>query len=192
MDRKRRFVVGISLVGFLSCACGVWHLYSRELKRLAVPSTHVESSASKAEGDHIKPAIGSVMMPLQGLSMSHKDMTIDLSHRRHRSILFVLSPACPFCRVNLHNWRDIAHTIPLRNIVWADITATADDTYLMRSGIPKDSRVILLKQADANSRRLVVTPTTVVLDSNGAVIWSRIGILAPGDVTQVEKLVTAN
>ena len=133
-------------------------------------------------------SIGSMIPQLRGRTITHQTVSFDLSNRRHDTLLFVFSPICTYCRVNFHNWRSILQVVAPDQVLWVDVTGTADTTYLASYGIPKDENIVLLDDRSSKSNLLAATPTTVLLDPHGAVRWSVSGVMNEEQVSQLQYL----
>jgi hypothetical protein len=138
------------------------------------------------------PRVGSTMSLLRGHTISQQNVTLDLSRRESGTLLLVLSPVCPYCRVNFHNWRDLLQGVSPDRVVWVDLTSTADARYMTTVGIPAKANFILLNADDTNQNRLIATPTTVLLDPHGVVRWSSSGIMSGEQVAQLRGLLTSS
>jgi len=134
------------------------------------------------------PVVGSEIAALHGHAMDKRHVTLDLAHRTGGSLLLVLSPVCPYCRVNFHNWRDLLQTVPSDHVVWVDLSGTADDRYLASVGLAASATVISLDQDESIPSSLVATPTTVLLDSHGVVRWSWSGVMNNDQVDELRGL----
>lgn len=161
----------------------------------AVWKNHKTRRQDRAQTEHLNkslsvqgPPIGTTISTLRGRTLSHQNVTFDFSHRKRETLLLVLSPVCPYCRVNFHNWRDILQTVPADQVVWVDLTGTADARYIATVGIPANANFISLEQGGANSNCLASTPTTVLLDSYGVVRWSLSGIMNDEQVGELRNL----
>lgn len=169
-------VLGSSLVFFLGF---VYRNYS--IGRLA-------GSPNPTPRGKDGPLVGSTIDILAGQDITGTAVSVDLSHREKGTLLLVLSPHCPFCRINFQNWREILTTVPKDEVVWVDVTDTADQMYLVTVGISSDAKLIKLTSSTAAARQLLVTPTTVLLDQHGKVRLSATGVLHGDDVAQFKKL----
>jgi hypothetical protein len=132
--------------------------------------------------------VGTTIVSLRGRTISDQKTTVDLSHRKHGTLLLVLSPVCPYCRVNLHNWRNLLQGLSSDEVLWVDITGTADSRYLATAGISENANVILLDDDPINRNRFTATPTTVLLDPNGVVKWAWSGIMGDEQLDRVRTL----
>jgi hypothetical protein len=176
-------VVALLLViGFLYCRV---HIRQKQVGKQTARSIKQINAQSG-------PMVGSKISLLSGRDISHRTETIDVSHRKMGTVLLVLSPVCPYCRVNFHNWRDLLRGVSQNRVIWVDLTGTADSRYMATVGIPSKANLILLNEDDAQHNRLVATPTTVLLDPHGLVVWSSSGIISSLQVNQIRGFLVSS
>jgi hypothetical protein len=148
-----------------------------------------------ASTDPVQPKelqVGSTISSLSGHTITKQTLKLNLTHRRGDSLLLVLSPSCPYCRINFHNWRNIIGMMPLNDqVVWADLTGGADPKYLKNYGIAENATIILLDDNQANSIKTLPTPTTIILDPNGVVKWVHSGVLDVDQLKQIKLLLSS-
>jgi hypothetical protein len=178
-----RFILAAVLV--LCCGALLWVnlLLQKENKQLA----EQVSSMSAAEG----PPVGSTIQILHGTDITGKNMTIDLGKQDHQTLLFALSPVCPYCKANFHNWRDLTSMVPADQVVWVDLTGKVDENYLRSVAIPLDANVIRLAPEERTLYSLSVTPITVLLGPHGVVRWAWPSVLSADKVHQLRALIHA-
>lgn len=90
-------------------------------------------------------------------------------------LIRVYSKECPLCKADIDKYRILAHRAQTLGCRAISIAPTAEDAD--RDG---DSSVIRLQYVDmAFGRALMpfLTPQTMLLDSRGRVVWSRVGTL---------------
>jgi hypothetical protein len=175
----------IAVVALAAC-CGylVWTNHTFE-KRKDLPVQQTIHRLA-AQG----PAVGTTISLLRGQSLTGQAVNLDLSHREKDTLLLVLSPVCPYCRVNFHNWRSLLARIHGDQVIWVDLTGTADANYLASVGIPGDATVVRLDSDNGTSYGLTGTPTTVLLDPHGVVRWASSGVLKDEQVNQLRGLLS--
>jgi hypothetical protein len=136
-------------------------------------------------------AIGNHLPQLHGRTISQDDIVLNLAAQKHGTLILVLSPVCPYCRVNFHNWREVVKVARHDQVVWVDITNTADSTYLSSVGILPSENLILLEDKECRRLGLVVTPTTILVDSHGIIKWLWSGLMNDKQVNQLRSLLAA-
>lgn len=78
-------------------------------------------------------------------------------------------------------------------IIWADVSDTADSDYESLYGIPRGATLVRLDQEGVKASGLLSapTPTTVWLDSHGLVRWSWAGVLSKAQMDELRILLTS-
>ena len=108
----------------------------------------------------------------------------DSAQRRCR-ILFVYNTTCPFCLASIPTWNDLAQRAHESGVAEAygvsldslDVTASYSRTH--RLTYPT---ALLLDARDVSLSRAGTVPQTVLVDSNGRVLYARAGPLAEAAV----------
>jgi hypothetical protein len=116
-------------------------------------------------------------------------VTIDLSEGDSDTLLLVLSPSCPYCKINFHNWRTILSAARRARVICLDVTDTADVGYLKAFGIPATATVLRLTPGEAMARLFAGTPTTVLLSPHGVVRWAYSGVMKDEQLNELRGLV---
>jgi hypothetical protein len=137
------------------------------------------------------PIVGSTISSLRGQTITNEKVVLDMSHRQRSSLLMVLSPVCPYCKVNFPNWKSLIPSLSSDQVVWVDITGKADEAYEKSASLPKPTELIRLDPEERTLYDLSVTPTTVVLDSHGTVKWAFAGVLDDKKLREIRELMTA-
>ncbi len=179
--------VSISIIMALALWCVYLLRINDSLRIQNAQSGHVVSEVATQ-----RPSIGSKLLLIHGHTVDNQERTLDLAHRKTRTLLLVLSPACPYCRVNFQNWRDLLQLVSSDQVVWADITDTADSSYMVAAGIPANATMIRLDPDEAEQANLDATPTTVVLDPHGVVKWSWSGVMSKEKVSELRRLLSSS
>lgn len=154
--------------------------------KLQVQNSQLEKqyhALSSTEG----PPVGSNIASLHGKSIFGQEMTVDLSQSNSGTLLLILSPTCPHCKANFHNWKGILPLVPANQVVWVDVTGTANAAYLSSVAIPASAKVIRLDAQDRSRYNLFATPTTIWLGPHGVVKKEWAGELQTEDMTQLRN-----
>ncbi|MDR3578189.1 MAG: hypothetical protein P4L50_30370 [Anaerolineaceae bacterium] len=187
MARPSRMVIILSLSVFSLMVCIFGVRVARHWHMLHI---HSEAESKRPNISQSGPSVGSTIPLLRGQSVNDHEMTIDLARRETSTLLLALSPGCPHCRINFHNWREIVNLMKLDDVVWVDVTGTANADYLLSFGIPADACVIRLSQVDREADHLTSTPTTIWLDPHGVVRWAYVGELQSEEMEALRRLAT--
>jgi hypothetical protein len=105
-------------------------------------------------------------------------------------VLLFLSSDCPYCREQFGYWKRIIDVAPLRGFQVVAVAMNSEDRsklaeYLNSMGCPTESKrftVALIPEEVRRKYKLSITPTTLVVSSDGKAdaVWT--GILKPSDV----------
>ena len=174
---------GLLALIVLAIACG---LLVRRNKQLQGKLEHARIRTTATSGNN-GPSVGSTFPNIHGVTQEKRALEVDLSHRSAPALLFVLSPSCPYCRVNFHNWRDLAARMSREQVVWIDITGSATDDYTNAEGIPKGATFLSVDDSTAAEHNFLATPTTVLVSPTGTVTWSWSGVLNPPQMNELMK-----
>jgi hypothetical protein len=188
----RRKLLAISTVAVLAIGAIVSSFYGiREYYTRRDGQDRLRPIASINRTQPKELHIGSTISNLYGHTITNQTLKLNLTHQRGDTLVLVLSPSCPYCRINFHNWRTIIGIVPPNDrVVWADLTGTADPKYLKTYGIVEKATIILL-DSQANPIKTLPTPTTILLDSNGIVKWTHSGVLDVDQVKQIKLLLAS-
>jgi hypothetical protein len=134
------------------------------------------------------PPVGSKISFLRGHTVSGQPATLDLSQRENRTLLLVLSPQCKYTKLNFSHWRDLLSRVPLDQIIYVDLTDTADFDYLASVAVPSNANLIRLDPEERTLYSLSVTPTTVLLGPHGVVRFVWPGVMGQEQSDQLWRL----
>jgi len=168
----------------LTLSCGVLLWMNHALQKQARLLVEQVRNLSAAQG----PPVGSSISFLRGHTISGQNVTLDLSNRQNGTLLLVLSPTCRYTKLNFPHWRDLLPLVPSDQVVYVDLTGTADSTYLASVTIPASANVIRLDPEERTLYSLGATPTTVLLGPHGVVrgVWA--GLMRDDQVDQLREL----
>jgi hypothetical protein len=138
------------------------------------------------------PPVGRIFTEIRGRSADHRAVTVSLRDANGPHLLLALSPSCPYCRVNFHNWRLLESMIPAERIIWLDVVGDVPSQYIYSEGISKASTIISIDQDTATKDDIAATPTTIVLNAGGEVIWSWAGVLSKVQMNQVQSVLASD
>jgi peroxiredoxin len=163
-SRSHNPVRVLILVVFLM-SCGILATY--DVYRLILPSIH------KA-GDRFLSA-GSTLNGFHGIDTHGNKVVIEYGKDPRRTILLVFSPHCPWCTVNMPNWRAILKELNASEyrIVGISMRSNGVRDFVRSHGLED-----LLVIADADSRdlssyKLSLSPMTIVISELGKIerVW---------------------
>jgi hypothetical protein len=154
----------------LALTCSVLLLANRKLQEQNTVLAKQFRALSASE----EPPVGSTIPALHGTSISGKTSVLNLTQRNHGTLLLILSPTCPHCLANFHNWKELMPLIAAENVVLVDLTSTADAAYMAAIAMPADSQMIRIGTQERSLYNLSATPTTIWLDAHGVVkhVWA--------------------
>ena len=167
----------------LAVTCAVLLVINHKLQKQNIVLVEQYRALSTTQG----PPVGSRIPLLHGTSVSGESVTMDLTQRDAGTLLLILSPKCPHCKANFHHWQDLLPLVPANQVVWVDVTNTADQAYLASVAIPSGASVIRLDTQDRSLYNVAATPTTIWLDPHGVVkhVWT--GELQDDEIKQIRQ-----
>jgi hypothetical protein len=133
---------------------------------------------------------GDKLEPFSALGLHGENIAINFASDGPRRVLLFLSSDCPYCREQFGYWKRIIDVAPLRGFQVVAVAMNSEDRsklaeYLNSMGCPTESKrftVALIPEEVRRKYKLSITPTTLVVSSDGKAdaVWT--GILKPSDV----------
>ena len=144
------------------------------------PTRHpnVESTASPSN---------EIIHTVDGHTIEGEPISFDFQRQKKHTLLFVMTPSCPFCRINFHNWRSLLASPVHIPVVWVDTSDSATENYRAVFGLDKEEKVIKISGTDNKSFPFWTTPTTALIKPDGHIEWSREGVLTSADVAWLKR-----
>ena len=134
-----------------------------------------------------RDAIRASFCDLKGRKVDGSAVRISPANRKSPTIFLIFSPSCPFCRLNLHNWRQLQNEYP-SEIVWVDLSGRATSQYFSAEALPPPASVVILDELSAGQQAIDATPTTIVMDRSCAVKWLRQGVIPEHEMAELSTL----
>lgn len=135
----------------------------------------------------LTPANDSLAPPLIGEDWTGVPQTVQYQDRRP-TLVYTFNERC-----GLENWRamrSLQALAPRRlRIVYIDTTDKLTSDYLAEKGIGKSELFVRLTPTTELAYQARVVPQLVLLDRDGRVQWSRAGVLARGDLSEVSSVI---
>ena len=142
----------------------------------------------KFEPAQLKP--GDKLEPFSASDLSGETVAIDFGSGAPRRVLMFLSPNCPYCREQFTYWKKLIDITPAKGFQVVAVAMNSEDrsnlaAYLNTMGCPTNSkafRVLLIPEEVRQKYKFTITPTTLMISSDGKAdaVWS--GLLKPSDV----------
>ena len=142
----------------------------------------------KFEPDQLKA--GDKLEPFSASGLNGEPVAIDFASGGPRRVLMFLSPNCPYCREQFSYWKKLIDTAPAKGFQVVAVAMNSEDranlaAYLNSMGCPAGSktfRVALIPEEVRQKYKFTITPTTLVISSDGKAdaVWT--GLLKPSDV----------
>lgn len=133
---------------------------------------------------------GDKLEPFSALGLHGENIAINFASDAPRRVLLFLSSDCPYCREQFGYWKRIIDVAPFKGFQVVAVAMNSEDRsklaeYLKSMGCPTDSKrftVALIPEEVRRKYKFSVTPTTLVVSSDGKAdaVWN--GILRPSDV----------
>ena len=142
----------------------------------------------KFEPDRLKA--GDKLESFSALGLHGENIAINFASDAPRRVLLFLSSDCPYCRDQFKDWKRIIDVAPVKGFQVVVVARNSEDrqklaAYLTSMGCPTDSntfRVALIPEEVRQRYKFSITPTTLVVASDGKAdaVWN--GLLKPSDV----------
>jgi len=142
----------------------------------------------KFEPDRLKA--GDKLESFSALGLDGEKIAINFAGDAPRRVLLFLSSDCPYCRDQFGYWKRIIDMAPVKGFQVVAVAMNSEDrsklvAYLNSMGCPPDSRsfsVALIPEEVRQKYKFSITPTTLVISSDGQAdaVWN--GMLKPPDV----------
>lgn len=140
------------------------------------------------EPDRLKA--GDKLESFSALGLHGENIAINFASDAPRRVLLFLSPDCTYCHEQFGYWKRIIDMAPVKGFQVVALAMNSEDksklaAYLNSMGCPTDSkafRVALIPEGVRQKYKFSITPTTLVVSSDGKAdaVWS--GVLKPSDV----------
>ena len=142
----------------------------------------LRSVLKKFEPDQLKP--GDQLESFSAPGLNGETVTIDFAHRGPRRVLMFLSPNCPYCREQFSYWKKLIDIAPAKGFQVLAVAMNSQDranlaAYLNSMGCRNTLTVALIPEEVRQKYKFSITPTTLVISSDGKAdaVWT--GLLKP-------------
>jgi peroxiredoxin len=150
----------------------------------------------KFEPDQLKA--GDKLEPFSASGLNGETVAIDFASGGPRRVLMFLSPNCPYCREQFSYWKKLIDIAPAKGFQVVAVAMISEDrsklaAYLNSMGCPSDSKtfsIALISEEVRQKYKLSITPTTLVISSDGKAdaVWT--GLLKPSDVEAANAILS--
>jgi len=140
------------------------------------------------EPDRLKA--GDKLESFSALGLHGENIAINFASDAPRRVLLFLSSGCPYCRDQFGYWKRIIDMAPVKGFQVVAVAMNSEDRsklaeYLNSMGCPTESKtfsVALIPEEVRQKYKFSITPTTLIISSDGKAdaVWS--GVLKPPDV----------
>jgi peroxiredoxin len=148
----------------------------------------------KFEPDQLKP--GDKLESFSASGLNGENVSVDFASGGPKRVLMFLSPNCPYCREQFSYWKKIIDLAPVKGFQVVAVAMNSEDrsklaAYLSSMGCPTDSKtfsVALIPEEVRQKYKFTITPTTLVISSEGKAdaVWT--GLLKPPDVESASAI----
>jgi hypothetical protein len=121
------------------------------------------------------------LAPITGVTVGGS-MAANLSAGCH--VVRYTSIHCPWCQRDQPTWDNFAQTLQQNGCDSTSLGPSGDDMPREVDSLPNRQFLVAVPAEFAQNVDLLATPTTIVLDRNWNVLWSRVGILGPDDARE--------
>lgn len=140
------------------------------------------------EPDRLK--VGDKVESFSALGLHGENIAVDFTSDAPRRVLLFLSSDCPYCRDQFGDWKRIIDMAPVKGFQVVAVAMNSEDrsklaAYLNSMGCPTESKtfsVALIPEEVRQKYKFSITPTTLIISSDGTAdaVWN--GVLKPPDV----------
>jgi hypothetical protein len=134
------------------------------------------SAAVVAPGTHVKPVTG---ITTTGESFTEAGATAYPCH-----VLRYTSIHCPWCRQDEPAWQKLESALQQRGCDSTLLGSAATELPKDATSVPNRHWLAIVPATVARDINFYATPTTLVLDRQWKVVWSKMGILEKGDMAK--------
>lgn len=172
-SRLARWLVPAALVAALALVV----VLARQNQALAAQNTKLRKQATQ-------PVAGLALPTFRTATLAGDSVTVGERADGGRQVLFVFTTTCPYCRASIPAWKRIAAAAdsmaaPLPASAFGVVLDTSDDAarrYIAEHALPY--RVVKFPSRKVGAMyRVRSVPATLVLDAEGRVLYSKIGVL---------------
>jgi hypothetical protein len=128
---------------------------------------------------------------IDGLTTEGKPLSFDFEHQEKGTLLLVMSPSCPYCRINFHNWRSLLNSPTHATVVWVDVSDSATEEYRKVFGLNERDEIVRISTDNNKTFPFWSTPTTALIAPDGHLQWSHEGVLNSADVAWLKNRLQA-
>lgn len=145
--------------------------------------------ALRTETMRLKP--GDPLPPLRGLDPSGRQLTIRYDDPSRETILFVFSPGCRWCELNMANWRVLLEALDERHyrFVFVSVDPRGVQQYLHEHGINMSDFTVIAEPdpRDRVNYKFSIVPQTIAVGTGGVVRAVWLGALQGEQRQSVER-----
>lgn len=148
----------------------------------------------KFEPDRLKA--GDKLESFSALGLHGENIAIDFASDGPRRVLLFLSSDCPYCREQFPYWKRIIDMASVKGFEVVAVAMNSEDrsrlaAYLNSMGCPTGSKtfsVALIPEEVRQRYKFSITPTTLLVSSDGKAeaVWN--GVLKPSEVEAASAL----
>jgi hypothetical protein len=131
---------------------------------------------------------GDLVPTLRGLGLDGRIKAVPYGQESKPTLMFVFSPACGWCKINLPNWQAILDQTSGRyRFVAVSISREQTAEYVDRHGLSKASVIVEPEPRDLLAYKLQLTPQTILVDSSGIVKKNWLGAFGSEERQDIEN-----
>ena len=131
---------------------------------------------------------GDLVPTLRGLDLDGKIKTVSYGHEDKATLVFVFSPACGWCKINLPNWQAILDQASGRyRLVAVSISREQTAEYVDKYGLSKASVIVEPEPRDLLTYKFQLTPQTILVDPSGTVKKNWLGAFGSEEREDIEN-----
>ena len=149
---------------------------------------HLRDLLKKFEPDRLKA--GDKLESFSAVGLNGENVKVDFASDAPRRVLMFLSPDCPYCREQFNYWHKIIDVATDKQFEVVAVAMNSEDrfkvaAYLNSMHCPTNSKtfsVALISEEIRKKYKFSITPTTLIVSSDGKAdaVWN--GVLKPSDI----------
>lgn len=174
--RTNKYEMSLSALLVVSCAANVFLVRQVRGAEAALRSA---LSSEEVPLDEILPLV-------EGVGLDGRELSVDLGHQIHGSVLFVYSPACHPSNGNWHNWqtllREFSDTGPTP--IFVDLSGETRLEFVRQHQLSNYQIFASVSALTRSKFKFHGTPQTIIVDPSGRAQWVRTGGLTPASLSE--------
>ncbi len=131
---------------------------------------------------------GDSVPTLRGLDLDNRITSVSHGGGQKPALLFVFSPSCGWCKINLPNWQAMLDQAAGRyRVVAISISREKTAEFVQQHGLSRASVIVEPEPRDLLAYKFQLTPQTILVDAEGTVRKNWMGAFGVKDRQDIES-----